>query len=31
MMITVLTPTFNRGGAITKPLGFTAKANCKRF
>ena len=29
MMITVLTPTFNRG-VITKPLGFTAKANCKR-
>ena len=31
MMITVLTPTFNRGGGITKPLEFTAKANGKRF
>lgn len=32
MTVTVLTPTFNRGGGgITKPLGFAAKANCKRF
>lgn len=30
MTVTVLTPTFNRGG-IAKPLGFAAKANCKRF
>lgn len=31
MTVTVLTPTFNRGGGIAKPLGFVAKANCKRF
>jgi len=31
MTVKVLTPTFNRGGEITKPLEITAKANCKRF
>lgn len=30
MMITVLTPTFNRGGGIAKPMGFAEKANCKK-
>lgn len=30
MVITILTPTYNRGG-VTNPMVFAAKANRKRF
>ena len=30
MMITILTPTYNRGGGAN-PMVFAAKANRKRF